>query len=245
MRLMQLNCWAGKLGTQLKRLEEDIEADIVCLQEAYDIPNIPGNTFISPNEVFKPEKYPHNVFAETITLRYQKQLSPFGNAIYSRTPISATETHFTNGEKIEDLDVLGGDDYNARNFVHAVIDYNGVPLNIITHHGHHHPVNKLGGEENTRQLELIAEYIDSLRGPIIFTGDLNLYPESPSLEPITSRLRNLIDEFPIGTTRTEISKRPNEIVDYVFVSDNVKVCDYKASDILASDHKALVLDFEI
>jgi endonuclease/exonuclease/phosphatase (EEP) superfamily protein YafD len=83
-----------------------------------------------------------------------------------------------------------------------------------------------------------------LSGPVILTGDFNLVPGSKSLEPLNKMLRNLSIEFRLSTTRNQLTHK-NEVCDYIFVNDKVQVKQFEASDALISDHKALILDFEI
>jgi len=242
--LLQLNCWSGKLGTQLQRLEQETSPDIVCLQEAYLISSRPGSVFTPPSEVFDPDKYPHAVFGKFSSQRYMRELADFGNMIIAKEGFVETHVEYTTGESIEDIDAAKGDSYNIRNFIHACIEVEGKNLHVLNHHGYHSPEGKDGSDEGTRQLQIIADYMATLVGPIVFAGDLNLHPDSPSLEPIRKRLRNLPKEFGIESTRTELAKR-QEVIDYIFVSDDVVVNDFYASDRIASDHKALILEFDL
>jgi endonuclease/exonuclease/phosphatase family metal-dependent hydrolase len=50
--------------------------------------------------------------------------------------------------------------------------------------------------------------------------------------------------YKFETTRNELTHK-TEVCDYVFVSDDVKVKEFYASDRLVSDHAALILDFSL
>jgi endonuclease/exonuclease/phosphatase (EEP) superfamily protein YafD len=90
----------------------------------------------------------------------------------------------------------------------------------------------------------IADYITTLSGPVILAGDFNLAPHSESLEVINKQLRNLSVEFKLETTRTFLTSKV-EVCDYIFVNGAVKVTKFLALEDIASDHKALVLEFDV
>jgi endonuclease/exonuclease/phosphatase (EEP) superfamily protein YafD len=113
----------------------------------------------------------------------------------------------------------------------------------LTHHGYHIPDHKNGDEETLRQMKQLGEYIDSLDGPIILTGDFNLAPHSESLEQINARLINLCTQHRLKTTRTHLTHK-TEVCDYIFVNNKVSVKSFQASDEIVSDHKALILEFD-
>ena len=131
-----------------------------------------------------------------------------------------------------------------RNFVHVALETPKGILHVLTHHGFRDPNTKDGSDENTRQMKIIASYIDSLEGPIILAGDFNLHPKSKSLQPIHDRLTNLCTKYDLRSTRSELAKR-QEVIDYIFVSDDISVKDFHASEMILSDHKALILDFDM
>lgn len=241
---MQLNCWGGKLGTQLLRLVAEENPDIVCLGEATDLTERPGSV-LDPYRKFLPEKdYPYDIFAPAFSYRYMHELAGLGNAIVSKLEIQDAHVKFVKNHFMEDIDSVDSEDYNNRNFVHTVINTPNGLVNVLTHHGHHSPHGKDGSQENTDQIIKLMNYVNKLSGPVILTGDFNLHPGSTSLEPINKRLRNLSTEFNLETTRTELAKR-EEVIDYIFVNDKIKVLDFYTSDIIASDHKALLLDFDL
>ncbi len=243
---MQLNCWSGKLATQIKRFRDAENPDIVCLQEDYLTIERPGSIFASSNELFPSDSYPHRAFGKVQSYRFMHRLDDFGNTIISKYPIISSKVTFTRGNKpVEDTEIGDGSgSYNTRNFIHAKIDVNGQILHVLTHQGHHDPHSKDGSPENTRQMQRIADYVDALEGPVILTGDFNLHPKSTSLKPIHSRLNNLCTEYGIKNTRSILAKR-KEVIDFVFVNKAIEVKDYWASDMIVSDHKALILDFNI
>lgn len=244
MKLIQLNCWGGKLGTPLVNFMQDEDPDFVCLQEGCVIKKRPGSVLLGPDHFLPLDKWPHHTFGFVYSFRYMHEMAKLCNVTVSKTKPAKEEVVYVTGEYKEDLDSLV-DDYNVRNYVYTRYETDKGPLNVITHHGNHEPDHKNGGPENSKQIEKIAKFIDTLDGPVIFTGDLNITPSSDSLKPIHERLVDLCVEYELDTTRNELSKRPVEVIDYIFVSKDIKVKKFVASDKIVSDHKALILEFDL
>lgn len=167
----------------------------------------------------------------------------FGNGILSQLPLDQTETIFTNLEYIEDFS-FEEYDYNIRNLQHAEVTVNGTKLHILNHHGHHVPDHKNGNDDTLRQCQQIANYVSTLEGAVILTGDFNLSPNSKSLSVINDILRNLPKEHGLTTTRNQFTSK-KEVCDYIFVNDGVKVKKFEMLDDLVSDHSALQIEFEV
>jgi endonuclease/exonuclease/phosphatase family metal-dependent hydrolase len=243
MRLIQLNVWSGRLQHQVAGFLKARQPDIICLQEAISFNKADAFAFQTVESIQTKEKLPYITMAPTFTFKLMEGTASYGNCIISSQPIQRSETVFTHLEHKENFD-FNEDSGNGRNFIHAVIDLDGQPCNILTHHGYWIPEHKNGNEETLRQMKQLGEYIDDLEGPVILTGDFNLVPHSESLEQINRRLRNLSIEHKLKTTRNHLTHK-TEVCDYIFVNDKIKVKNFEAADDLISDHKALVLDFGV
>ena len=243
MKLIQLNVWGERLERQLTNFFASEQADIVCLQEAISYPTGEPGFFASTENIQASGKFSYAALAPIMSFQYQHSAAHFGNCILSQAPIQKSEIIFTYLEHKDNFE-FGTDSANIRNFVHATIELNGQPCNIITHHGFWIGEHKNGNEETLRQMKILGEYIDSLAGPVILTGDFNLAPHSESVELLNKRLKNLPIAHNLKTTRTNLTHK-TEVCDYIFVNDAVKVKDFHASDELVSDHKALILDFDL
>lgn len=109
--------------------------------------------------------------------------------------------------------------------------------------------DKQGDERTIKECEFIVKA--ALRYPelpTLIVGDFNLLPDSPSIAVISKHFRNLIDEFTIASTRPDIvdeTDRGQEVVDYIFVNNKVKVTNFQVIPTGISDHLPLQLDFEI
>lgn len=242
MKLLQLNVWNGRLDKQIPELFVNEKADILCLQEAISLEG-EASLFITLEEMQAAAGLEYVLTAPVFSFNFMHRLANFSNCILSRLPIQKSEVIFTNNEFTDNFDFVLGR-ANMRNFAHAEIDIGGVSSHFLTHHGYHIPDHKKGDENTLRQMKFLGEYIDSLNGPVILTGDFNLAPHSKSLEHINRRLRNLSMEYNLTTTRTHLTNK-REVCDYIFINDKIKVNNFYASDFVASDHKALILDFQV
>lgn len=241
MRLLQLNVWGGRLEPQVGDLLDAERPDIVCLQEAISFGSQGTGLFITIEDIQSRFKLPYLSFGPVFSFAYMKGTARFGNCILSKYPIKKTEIVFTYLEHKEDF-MWGEDSSNIRNFVHGVVDIHGKPLNILTHHGYWVREHKNGTPETLEQTAQIAEYVRQLEGPVVLTGDFNLTPHSQSIEQINAVLENLTLTHELKTTRTGLTSK-TEACDFIFVNGQINVKRFAALDKVASDHKALVLDF--
>ncbi|MCX6712734.1 MAG: endonuclease/exonuclease/phosphatase family protein, partial [Candidatus Vogelbacteria bacterium] len=99
--------------------------------------------------------------------------------------------------------------------------------------------------ERLEQSRKIKAFMDSVDSPKILCGDFNLLPDTESLKIIEGGLRNLIREYGVTSTRTSFYTKPDKFADYVFVSPEIKVVDFKVLPDEVSDHSPLLLEFEV
>ncbi len=246
MKILQTNIWQGRLVKNFIDLVKETNPDIITLQEVCSCKETEFQTLnLSSYEDIKAEFPNYNeVLAPTYSFKTMDADIMFENVILSKYPVVDNKVVFTNGEFKKDFNTKY-DDYNIRNFVHAIIDINGSKLNVITHHGHHVEGTKEGNEETLRQMVMLRDYIKQLSGPVILTGDFNLSPKCESLEILNAELKNLCILNNVQTTRNEFSRKAIQVCDYIFINDLVKVNNFEVEKMLVSDHQALLLDFGI
>ena len=242
MKLIQLNVWGGRIEYTLNEFLRREQPDILCLQEAIDLERGRGALFSSVSEMAALIGAEYHYMSPTFSFNYMHRKAHFGNCIISKLPIQRQETFFTGKEYVADFDWTKHRQ-DIRNLQYAQILLPGnIPLNLLNHHGHHNYTHKDGDDETIRQCNMIADKIRPLHGKTILTGDFNLVPNSESLQPINKLLRNLTLEAELSTTRTVLTHK-TEACDYIFVSPEVTVVSFIASDIIVSDHQALILEF--
>jgi len=138
-------------------------------------------------------------------------------------------------------------DDHARSIQNAILDINDKKVQIINIHGIWNE-GKLGDDRTLNQCQFIIDRALENDYPTIIVGDLNLLPNSKSIELMNKHFRNLIIENNIKSTRPTFDDgldKGNIVCDYIFVNDKVKINDFKVLDNDISDHLPLVIDFEI
>jgi endonuclease/exonuclease/phosphatase family metal-dependent hydrolase len=243
LRLVQLNVWGGRLERQLLPFFEAEQPDIICLQEAISFEAEDSGFFATVENIQKVCQLPFVAMAPVFTFDYQNKDAHFGNCIISRYPIQKSEVLFTHLSHKKEFQ-FGRDSTNVRNFVHVVTEIEGKAVNFLTHHGYHVPDHKNGTTETLAQMQQLGSYIEELSGPVILTGDFNLAPHSESLEVINRLLTNLPVKHHLRTTRNSLTHK-TEVCDYIFVNDAITVKNFLVSEEIVSDHKALLLDFDV
>jgi endonuclease/exonuclease/phosphatase family metal-dependent hydrolase len=129
----------------------------------------------------------------------------------------------------------------------AELEINGKRLQVLNLHGIWNE-SRMGDERTMAQCRYLLEAAKRKNLPTIIAGDFNLLPESHSLKILNDNFKNLITEFKIVSTRPDFSDeidRGEEVVDYVFVNDQIQVKDFSVIQTDVSDHLPLILEFEI
>lgn len=243
MKLLQLNAWTMRLESRIVAMVNQEAPDIIAFQEVTDSESVLG-FFPTLSNFTNKTKYHHQYFSPLFNFKMFKGEVDTGNAIVSNLAFEDSQTVFTNLEYKKDFS-FEDDDYNIRNFQHVITaDQNGKKFHVINTHGYHVYAHKHGNDFTLEACQKIVDYALKLNGPVIITGDFNLQPDSESISIITNHFRDLSTEFGLETTRNELTQKV-EVCDYIFVNDLVDVKDFYASDIVASDHQGLVLEFEV
>lgn len=126
------------------------------------------------------------------------------------------------------------------------VKINGKKLLLAHVHLTHRPKGKGDSEKRLRQSRLIADFLALFDCPKILAGDFNLTPDTESIQIIEkSGMRNLIKDFNITSTRTDIYKNEIRFADYVFISPDITIKNFEVLPDVVSDHSPLLLDFEI
>lgn len=138
----------------------------------------------------------------------------------------------------------------GHNILHLDLSVNNKLLSVLTTHGawaktsEEHP-------HQTEQGEKLLAYLKNISTPFIFTGDLNLNPAQPLIQKISELARNLITENNIPNTLNPRLHRSGNLfpggvaVDYIFVSQDLKLIDFEVVENDISDHFGLIAKIEI
>ncbi len=242
MKLIQLNIWGGKFINQMAAFFGDEKPDIVCMQEVHEMPGLTNYLFGPLHEIKELSNFSESFMAPYFEFNYMNRKTSYGNAILSQQKARNTKTIFTRGQFTKNYDTdTAPADQEPYNFLHVELE-NG--LHVLTYHGLYVPGSKAGNDETLVHTQMIIDYIQTLPGPVILTGDLNLTPDSPTIQLLDKSLRNLSAENNLTNTYNQFGMHA-VVCDYIFVNDKVKVKSFAVSEALVSDHKPLILEFDI
>ncbi|MDP8244494.1 MAG: endonuclease/exonuclease/phosphatase family protein [Candidatus Hinthialibacter antarcticus] len=213
-------------AARIAQVISSANADLVALQEVdrgversqkLDLPKI-----IASNLGFS--------FAFGKNINYQG--GEYGNAILSRFPILESNNHhykmLREGEQ--------------RGLLHAKIEINGNPLLFIATHIDYRPDNAERLSNVKEILQFADEHSDT---PIILCGDFNDTPNSEVHLRLKERFSDAWESGGEGPEFTYSSTKPTKRIDFIFVSDTVRVNKAKVLETEASDHLPLFVELDV
>lgn len=172
-----------------------------------------------------------------------------GNMMLSNLPIKK-HNNIDIFHKYETLEEIPNRDH-ARVAQKTVFNDKDKKFLVITLHGIYNP-NKKGNKDTLLQIQKMIETSGMIVNlPAIIVGDFNLLPNSESIQLMNKHFINLNNKFNIKTTRPLFGgdkwykDNKNQVIDYIFVSKDVKVNNYIVPNTSISDHLPLFLEYEI
>lgn len=246
MRLLQLNIWQGRLLRQILEMIDDVKPDLLCLQEVLSSAEsiaTPERMFNSLEMIQQQTGFAYTFFSPTFSSEYSGVEASFGNAIISRYPLTDTKTVFTNGTYIPHYNPSTYN-INNRNLQLATVHFDEQSFTLANHHAHW-DIDPLGNEITVAKMQLVKAELKKISLPLIFSGDLNVTAASKSMRLFDGFLNDLTATNAITSTLSSIGKASNVACDHILVSTDIQVQGFQVLDKLVSDHKALILDFEI
>ena len=152
--------------------------------------------------------------------------NPYGNAVLTRLPVKSFET-----APIPDPDTRGYDDYYETRCVLKMTLENGLKV-LITHFG-------LNPDEHENAVKTLLPLINGEK--TVLTGDLNVRPDSPVLDPI----RRVLKDTAIASADALLtfpSDNPDRKIDYIFTSGDITAANVFVPELVLSDHRPLLTD---
>lgn len=246
MKLLQLNIWMGYLLHSALDFIEHEDPDIICAQEVMSADMASSLFDIYQTHEQLAALFPYQFFAPTYTFDAFGETIRYGNAIYAKFPFSDQRVDFTFGEYTEQQTFKNFQN-NIRNLQRCTVTLpDGKTFSLANHHGYH-DLNRDGTPEADSSMRRVAACLQETPAPLLLCGDFNMNATSSVLRELDGlKLRNLTQEAGIPTTLSSVSRiKENLACDYILASPEVQVKTFGASDSLVSDHKALVLEFEL
>jgi endonuclease/exonuclease/phosphatase family metal-dependent hydrolase len=240
MKLMTLNIWGGHVYQPLMDfIQKQQNTDIFCLQEVYH----------RAKEKISLEDRPVSldVFSELQQLlpNHRGYFRPVVDGIYGLATFVRSSIDIL-GEG--DLWIYENPTYGGRGPAHSRIlqwlecGLEGKIYSIINVHGLWNGQGKKDSPERLAQSRRIKEFLQTINTPKILCGDFNLRPDTASLALLEEDMFNLVKQYNVSSTRTSYYPKPEKFADYILVSPDIKVKDFKVLPHEVSDHAPLTLE---
>lgn len=256
LSILQLNINADNYWDTLKSFLTSNNFDILQLQEVAGKDSLSGN-IQSKRDCFKElqEILGDNYQGElTISQRYTSSPTAYvGNAIFFKKDFSLLERHVvTFYERTTPFPSdASGYEEAGRDMLHLKLQIEGKAISFLNTHLAWARTTKEQPHQ-TKQGDILLNYLQNVPAPFILTGDFNLDPEQQIIRKTTALATNLIDEYHIVNTlnpRTHSARMlfpPGAAVDYIFVTRDIQVNKFEVLEQLdLSDHLGLTAEIEI
>jgi endonuclease/exonuclease/phosphatase family metal-dependent hydrolase len=206
------------------------------------------NTYAELQKILE-EKY-YGVLS--VTQRYTSSPDAYlGNAIFYKKNFFLTEKKEIVLSQYDNFP-SESTDYTkvGRTFLHLTLKIKDKQISLLNIHAAWGP-NNIEKPEQTKQGEILVNYLKTVTPPFILSGDFNLTPEQPLIQKIDTFAHNLTSENKITNTLNPKNHRVKNLfpkglaVDYIFTSRDITVKNFAVVDGGLSDHFGLRAEIEI
>ncbi|MCK5107107.1 MAG: endonuclease/exonuclease/phosphatase family protein [Nanoarchaeota archaeon] len=240
IKILHWNIWFKEDIANILEFINEINPDILCLQE------------LTINSKYNPHKNLPQIIAEKLNYNFNfAQAHKFedghiqGNGIFSKYPIMDNLNFLITESK-------KSNDYSSEGRVCAVsqIKISNKEIIFATTHTSYSDAFM---ETNSRleETEKLVQFFVNQKY-LIFTGDLNLTPESKSIKLIENSLVHCGPAYsqPTWTTKPFSYKgfRADHLswrLDYAFATNNIKILNSKILKTKYSDHLPILIEIEV
>ena len=249
MKLVTLNTWGGAAGASIiDFFKKYSDTDIFLLQEIYHhATDLTAWDETNRRELFEEIK---QVLPNHVGYFAPSQSNEFGLAAFAKDSLTVKEEGHVFVYRWQDA-MEGGKGDGAgktlgRNLQFLHITSEDRDITVLNFHGLWNGGGKFDSDDRLEQSKKILDFAQTLPKDFILAGDFNLRPDTQSLLMLEKQLglRNLVKEYAITSTRTSHYTKPEKFADYVLVSKDIRVNDFKVLPDEVSDHAPLYLEFE-
>lgn len=252
MKIISLNTWGGRAGKD--RLHAFIEAnsdtDVFCLQEIWSAPYEhlegvqAGGLDISHEDimVYGMQEL-SGLLPDHTSFFHPHHLDNYGLLMLVKKNLEVTQHGEVFVHKYKGFVPVGDVGLHARNVQFVEIKIGSTSYTILNFHGLWNGNGKTDSEDRLEQSRNIVGFLNTREGEVVFCGDFNLLPDTESIRIIErTGMRNLVIEYGVNSTRTLLYSKPEKFADYIFVSPDVEVKDFKVLRDVVSDHAPLLVE---
>ncbi len=247
---------ANSIRHQMMRYIGKQDADILCLQDftEYYNPALPSNIKFITDSLH----YPYHFFANDYKAYPPWEPAYSGIAVFSKHPIGRIAQVVYSGKKTPESIIIADIEINNIKRRLVVTHLQSMHLkelkpadkqpwdnnedSAIVYNGNIFDKLKFFLPYHALQSELVKKQIAESPYPVIFSADMNEVPTSYAYHNIKGKLNDVFLQKNFGLGRTYYSISPTLRIDYLMVSDSIKVTQYKKENIFMSDHYPQVMD---
>ncbi|MFN8770380.1 MAG: endonuclease/exonuclease/phosphatase family protein [Neisseriaceae bacterium] len=241
MKIISLNMWSGHVGKPLfDFINSCREIDIFCFQEVY---------YNAERKISTDDKEVNlNLFSELQLLlpNHQGLFRPVVDNIYGICMFVNKKIKIIGEGEVNiynNPNYIGNGPTHSRNLQWLDFCYGDKNYFIMNIHGLWNGMGKTDTVIRINQANIIKNFMKTINKPKVICGDFNLRPDTKSIEIIGEGMKDLIDLYKIKSTRTKFYEKDEKFADYIFISPEIIVNDFKVLSDEVSDHAPLYLDF--
>lgn len=230
----------------VKSIEDSTDPDLIKKEIIDQASPQLNNSFFAPNWVLS--KFEKGSFhrSDYFLFEFGGKIE-FGNYLKTKYQIVKGQNVFVQNSFTYVTDWSNWPEEDYRGVQVTDLDIEGKKLRLLNYHGIWSK-DKMGTEKTIEACKKIKQLALEVEYPAIIAGDFNLFPDTPSISLFKPELTSLVDQYNIKTTRpasNELSDKQRNVVDYIFVTKDIKVNDFRVLGSDVSDHLPLILDFDL
>lgn len=250
LKIIQLNLWhGGKFFGPIVDFLKSEDPDILICQEVHGgvDPKLPVNLRTTTG-LSKAISLPFYYFSPCMRWSWPEGKIPWGNAVFSKTPIISGEENFYYGE-FGDWERPKTPDFSniPRNLQHVQIKIGRSALNIFNNHG----IWGFDGDDNEERLKMADFILKKITGQenVILAGDFNVKENTQTI----GKIQNILNDPFKGERKSSFNMKQKDknsgygtaVVDFIFTGTDIKVLEHSQPDVDISDHLPLVVELEV
>lgn len=253
MRVISLNTWGGRAGKDklLNFFRNNKDTEVFCLQEIWSAPyehlegHSAGGLDIDHSNIMVYGLQEISALLDNHNVYFRPHhLDNYGLMILVRKDINVLSEGDVFVYKDRGYIPEGDVGNHARNVQFVTVSTSNGIYSILNFHGLWNGMGKGDSEDRLIQSDRINHFLSTLSNPVVLCGDFNLLPETESIKKLENfGLRNLIKESGVKSTRSTLYTKPEKFADYIFVSKEVEVKDFRVLPDEVSDHLPLLIEF--
>jgi endonuclease/exonuclease/phosphatase family metal-dependent hydrolase len=252
LSVLQLNINADNFWNALIPFLTKNPFDIIMLQEVMGENTVTGNVnckrdcFNELQKILADNYQGEFVLAERFT---SSPTSYMGNAIFYKKEFLLAEKKtltLNPSQKPFSSDAVSFES-EGRSLLHLKLTTAGKTISFLTTHLAWAPTSEEHPHQ-TKQAAVFIDYLKTVPHPFVLSGDFNLNPQQPVIRKINMLAKNLTSAAGITNTinsETHRVKGLKTAVDYIYVTEDIVVKEFRVLEEDISDHLGLTATIEI